>query len=86
MGKGALERMCDACAAKACGSCSRGVCECFAIFKAWEDYKILAATPPGRIVRRRPPVQAPEHHAYTGRHERNVAYAIDARGRRVKQR
>lgn len=88
MGKGAIVRMCESCSAKACGSCSGDDCECYAVFKAWEDYRAASLTTikPRRGGRRPPPVQPPAHHAYTGRHERNLAYVIDASGRRIKQR
>jgi hypothetical protein len=58
------------------------------VFKAWEDYPAASLTTikPRRVAQRPSPVQAPGHHAYTGRHERNLAYVIDARDRRIKQR
>ena len=78
--------MCQPCQSRACGSCTESGCECFRVFQAWQEYHRVTIRP----VRVRhdaweaSTAETPPHHAYTGRHERNLNFRLDRAGRRVR--
>lgn len=77
--------MCHACSARACGSCAEGDCACFSVFGAWRAYHAVTIRPArGRDEWRPETAQPPPHHAYTGRHERNLDFRLDRVGRRER--
>ena len=78
--------MCAPCQARACGSCLEEECDCFGVFQAWANYHAATIRPIGlkRDAWDGATAEVPPHHAFTGRHERNLGYRIDGRGRRFK--
>lgn len=78
--------MCDACTRRACGSCPRTNCECYAAFAAWQAYHAATIRPVSKGKDQWSPETAadPPHSAYTGRHERYLDYKLGPKGIRQK--
>lgn len=81
-----VSNMCEACARRACGSCSLSGCECFFAYSAWQSYHAATIRPisKGRDHWSPESSQRPPHSAYSGRHERNLAFSLGNDGRRQR--